>query len=242
MKAIIVAGGQGTRLRPLTNTIPKPMVQVGRKPILEHTINLLKRNGISDFIIALCYKPQPVIDYFGDGTRFGVSIIYTFEDPEAPLGTAGAILAAKEYLTETFIVTYADTLRELDIKDMLNLHSKNKATATLNVYKHTGENYKSSITFTDDNVLVNFVELPTSTKLEEGFAWSNGSFYIFEPTVFDHIPENQSIDFARHVFPKLIESGAKIYSYPSAGYFIDIGTHETLEKAEKDIKESKLFL
>jgi mannose-1-phosphate guanylyltransferase/phosphomannomutase len=129
--AIIVAGGQGTRLRPLTDTKPKPMVEVAGKPILEHTLNLFKKHGVTDFIFALCYLPQVIIDYFGDGSRFGVSIKYTFEDPNQPLGTAGAILASQGEISSTFIVTYADVLRDLDVKGMINQHLQSGSVATL---------------------------------------------------------------------------------------------------------------
>ena len=145
MKAIIVAGGKGERLRPLTNEIPKPMVEVNGKPILLHIINLFKKNGVKDFIIALCYLPEVIVSYFGDGSKFGVNITYTFEDSENPLGTAGAISLAEDIIDDTFIVTYADILRDLDIKKMINFHKENNALATLNIYSRKSKNAKSMI-------------------------------------------------------------------------------------------------
>lgn len=229
--AIIVAGGRGERLRPLTDKIPKPMVEVNNKPILEHTINLFKDNGITDFIIALCYLPKVITSYFGDGSKFGVNITYTYEDPNFPLGTAGAVLPAKKYIDSTFIVTYADILRELNIAKMVKQHQKKRSFATLNTYQHQGLNYKSQLKFDSDKKLIEFIELPISTTLEKGFVWSNGSFYIFEPEVFEFILPNQKTDFARDIFPKFLSSGKKIHVFQSKGYFTDIGNLEKLKEA-----------
>ena len=242
--AIIVAGGQGTRLRPLTDNKPKPMVEVGGKQILEHTLNLFKKHGVKKFIFALCYLPQVVIDYFGDGSRFGVSMEYTFEDPSTPLGTAGAILSARDKISSTFIVTYADVLRELDVTQMVTRHTVSGSVATLNTYEHSGGNFKSFLTFDEGtHRLSAFTELPESRTLEEGKSiWSNGSFYVFEPSVFDSIQAGVPVDFARNVFPKLMEDGQPMSVFPSDGYFIDIGTLETLQRAEEDIQEGRIEL
>lgn len=236
MKAIIVAGGRGERLRPLTETRPKPMIEIEGKPILEHTINLFKKHGITDFVIALCYLPEVITSYFGNGSAFGVNIEYTYENPAQPRGTAGAIFPAKSLIRDTFIVTYADTLRDLDITSLVHAHRDSKSFATLNIYKHTGENFKSLLKFDERNLLTEFTELPSSQKLEGDFAWSNGSFYVFEPEIFDYIPEQSSADFAKNIFPSLLAEHKKISVFPSDGYFIDIGTMETLKKAEADIQ------
>lgn len=240
MKAIIVAGGEGKRLRPLTNTLPKPMVCVGGIPILEHTINLLKKHNVTDIILALCYLPQPIIDYFGDGSKFGVSLEYTFENPSTPLGTAGAILSAKQYISETCIVTYADIIRDLDVTAMIKKHRDSKSIATINAYKHTGQNFKSSITFNKNNILTSFKEQEVSTTLENSFAWSNGSFYIIEPQVFEYIGNHFPSDFAKDVFQKLLLQQKKISVFPSEKYFIDIGTKESLLCAERDMLSIKI--
>ena len=235
IKAIIVAGGRGERLRPLTDSVPKPMIEVNGKPILEHTLDLLKNQGITDYIFALCYLPEVITGYFGNGSKWGVNIAYTFEDPATPLGTAGAIVPAREYIDGTFIVTYADILRDLEVRRMINQHLEKRSLATLNVYQHKGVNFKSSIEFGDDSKLLKFTELPQSIVLEKGSVWSNGSFYIFEPGIFDFIPENEKVDFSRDVFPQLISSGKPIHVYPSAGYFIDIGTPENLQIAQNHL-------
>ena len=242
MKALIVAGGRGERLKPFTTNIPKPMIAIEGKPILERIINFFKRSGISDFIFALCYLPKPIINYFGDGSRFGIRINYTFENPSFPLGTAGAILPAQNLISETFIVTYADIIRDLQIKEMIKFHKNSKSLATINVYKHKGSNFKSSIEFNKDKLLTEFQEFNHEQTLQEGYKWSNGSFYIFEPEIFKYIPENKQSDFSRDIFPNILKDKKKISVYPSSGYFIDIGTKENLIRLHEDLKLNLLIL
>ncbi len=239
MKAIIVAGGRGERLRPITNNMPKPMVDVAGKSILEHTIDLLKANGIKEFIIALCYLPEVVTNYFGDGKKFGVQIAYTYEDPANPLGTAGAIALAKDQIAGTFIVTYADILRALDIKSMIKTHKSKDAFATINIYKRYGADPKSLVLFDKDGRIKQFVERPDKSLLTEDFVWANGSFYILEPEIFGYIPKNKLVDFGKDIFPALVNDGRKVYSFQSDGYFVDIGNLEKLEKARKTFPSVK---
>lgn len=237
MKAIIVAGGRGERLKPLTNKISKPMVEVGGKPILLHIIELFKKNGIEEFVIALCYLPEVITNFFGDGKKFGVNIEYTYEDPSNPLGTAGAITLAKGKIKEDFIVTYADILRELDIKKMIVFHKKSNAFATVNIYKRKSDNAKSRVVIDQNMRIVDFIERPSEDRLKEDFIWANGSFYIFEPEIFNFIPDNKKIDFGSDIFPSLLKLQKKLYSYPSEGYSIDIGNIEKLELAKKTFKK-----
>lgn len=236
MKAIIVAGGKGERLKPITANIPKPMVEVNGVPILLHIINLFKKHGITDFIIALCFLPEVITNFFGDGKKFGVKITYTYEDPETPLGTAGAISLAKRKVVDTFIVTYADVLRDLDIKKMIQFHKKNKAFATINVYKRKSLGAKSMVIMDKDNRIVKFIERPSSADLKDDYIWVNGSFYIFELEIFDFIPSNIRLDFGLDVFPKLLKQKKNIYAFPTEGYFVDIGNLEKLNYAKKTFK------
>lgn len=233
MKAILIAGGRGERLKPITNKIPKPMVEIADKPILLHAIEMLKKHGITEFILALCYLPEVITKYFGDGKKLGVSISYSFEDPNFPLGTAGAVSLAKDKIKDTFIVTYADILRELDITAMIRQHKKNQALATINVYKRISENAKSKIEIDKKNKILKFIERPTPDQLTESYIWVNGSFYIFEPKIFDFIKLNKSIDFGKDIFPSLLAKKEPLYAFPTTGYFIDIGNLEKLEKARQ---------
>ena len=233
MKAIIVAGGRGERLRPLTDNKPKPMVEVAGKPILLHTVELLKDAGIKEYIFALCYLPDVVKDFFGDGKKFGISIKYTLEDPEKPLGTAGAIKASEEHIDDSFIVTYADILRDLNVKKMIAQHKDTNAFTTINAYRRKGREAKSLIHFEEDRHVTHFIERPKPDELREDVIWSNGSFYIFEPEIFAEIPAEIDCDFGKTIFPDLIEKKKAVYAFPSQGFFIDIGTKEKLEKAEE---------
>lgn len=229
MKAIIVAGGRGERLRPLTDTIPKPMIDIGGKPILEHVVQLLKHHGVTDIIVALSYLPKEIQNYFGDGKKFDVHIAYTIEDE--PMGTAGALRLAKQHIQDTFIVTYADILRELNISDMLAQHKKEKTFATLHVYKRFGKDPKSRVVFNKNKRIVNFVERPRKT--DEPFVWANGSFYILDPEFFSYIPKDRPSDFGKDIFPKLLSEGKSLLAYPTDSYFMDIGNLEKLNKARK---------
>lgn len=237
MKAIIIAGGYGERLRPITNTVPKPMIQVAGKPVLAHIIELFKKNCISDFILSLCYLPKVITSYFGNGSKFGVKIDYIFEDVNSPLGTAGAIASAKALIDDTFIVTYGDILRDLDIKKMIDFHKKMNSFATINVYKRESKNAKSMVVIDQKKRIVDFIERPNRDQLKRNFIWVNGSFYIFEPEVFNFIPDNKKTDFGSDIFPELLKSQKSLYSYPSKGYFIDIGNIEKLELARKTFKK-----
>ncbi len=236
MKAIIIAGGRGERLLPLTNTIPKPMVLVEGKPILLHALNLLKSHGIKDFIIAVCYLPEVITSYFGDGSQFGVTIRYTYEDPQKPLGTSGAIMLSKDLITESFIVTYADILRKLDVTKMIKAHKKTKAFATLHVYKRIGLNAKSMVEFDTNKKILRFEERPSGKNTKHKFIWVNGSFYILEPDIFDFIPDYKKSDFGKDTFPELLSHSKAIHAYPTTDYFIDIGNLKKLKQARKDIK------
>lgn len=233
MQAIIVAGGRGERLRPLTDTLPKPMLPVAGKPILEHTVQLLRSNGVINLILALGYLPEPIVKHFGDGEKFGVSIKYTFENPKKPLQTAGAIRQSIRYIEDDLIVTYADILRKLDIADMITLHRKTNAFATLNVYKEYDQVPISLVNFTNDGQILEFIERPDTRNANGSFVWTNGSFYIFRPEIFDFVGKEGPKDFAKDVFPELLRHKKLLVAYPSSGYFLDIGTKEKLALAQK---------
>lgn len=235
MKAIIVAGGKGERLKPLTSNIPKPMIKVDGKPILLHIIELFKKNGIKEFVIALCYLPDVITIFFGNGKKFGVKIKYTYEDPKKPLGTAGAISLARDLVKDTFIVTYADILRQLDIKKMINQHKKNNAFATINVYKRESKEAKSLVVIDKKKMIVKFIERPKLSDLIDEYIWVNGSFYIFEKEIFDFITNNKKLDFGSDIFPKLLKLKKEISAYPTNGYFVDIGNIEKLKLARKTL-------
>jgi len=167
-----------------------------------------------------------------------MEIKYIEEDPDHPLGTAGGLCQASKLVNKTFIVAYADILRELDILDMLRTHQQRKAFATINVYQNFGKNPKSSIKMGRQYRIVEFIERPDPNKLKEP-VWSNASFYFFEPDIFEFIEQGKLQDFGKDIFPKLIKAKKPIYAYSSSGYFLDISNMEKLNQAHQDIKMLK---
>ncbi|EKE15380.1 MAG: hypothetical protein ACD_12C00039G0001, partial [uncultured bacterium] len=185
MKVIIMAGGRGERLRPITDTIPKPMIDINGKPVLEHIVNLFKKFGIKDFLFTLFHLPDVITSYFGDGSKFGIHIDYLIENPRQPMGTAGGILAAKKYIDDTFIVTSGDILREMNLDEIINFHRQKNSFATLNTYKRFGPDPKSMIVFDKQGLIKKFIERPNPENIKENSVWVNGSFYVMEPEIFN---------------------------------------------------------
>lgn len=237
MKAVIVAGGRGQRLQPLTNHIAKPMITIAGKPILEHLINLLKKHKITDLIVCVGYLSESITSYFGNGSQFGVKIKYLYEVPGKPLGTAGAVWAASGELKDDFIVAYADIIRDLNISRMIRSHRKNKPMATINIYKEYDNSPRSRVVFDRKKQIKYFIEHPKGKNENEKFVYSNGSFFILNPNVFTQINHKIPLDFGLDVFPSLLEKGNTLIAYPSSGYFIDIGTPKNLVKARAEYNQ-----
>lgn len=235
MKVIIVAGGRGERLKPLTDRLPKPLLKVGGIPILLHVINFFKKNKMTDFIFALSYKSEKITSYFREGKKWGVKIRYLLPK-DTSLGTAGDITAARNFIKDTFIVSYGDILRELDVSRVIESHKKNKAFGTIVIYKNKNKNPKSIIRFNESGRVLEFLERPKIHETKQSEVWSNGSFYIFEPQIFDYIPVEKKSDFAYDIFPKIIFLGKSVYAYKQKGFFIDIGSKKKLEFARRIFK------
>lgn len=234
MKVVITAGGKGERLRPLTDNIPKPMVSVQGKPVIEHIIEHLKGQGFDDFILTLCYKGQVIKDYFRDGSKFGIKVNYTWEDEENPLGTAGGVGLARDMLDSTFLVTCGDALRSLDASGIINLHKKKNAFATMALHRPGNEKITSIVKFDSNWKLSGFVERPTPEQLAEADdMYMNSSFFVLEPGIFKYIPVGQKVDFSYNVWPEALNNGERVFVYPTDDYVLDVGTPEKLEEAQK---------
>ncbi len=238
MKVVILAGGKGERLRPFTKGVPKPMIRINKKPLVEHSIDLFKKYGITDIIFTLCYLPQVIEKYFGIGKKFGIQSSYVIEKSEKPLGTAGALTLIEKTLTETFIVCSGDIIRSCNIQDIINFHKSKKGVATICVYDNKRPIPKSYVDFNKNNLISKFVERPS--QLPKGTIWSNASLYVCEPEILQFIPKKRASDFGKDIFPKLLEKGKKLYAYEEKGYFLDIGTKEKIEIAQEDIKNGSL--
>ncbi|MDD5181728.1 MAG: sugar phosphate nucleotidyltransferase [Candidatus Nanoarchaeia archaeon] len=228
--AFILAGGKGTRLKPFTYEIPKPMIPVHGMPILQHVIELFKRYGINEIIISIGYKGDKIKEYFGDGIKFGVKIRYIEEDPDVPLGTAGPLLLAKEFLKETFVMTNADELKDIDLDDMYRLHKESKAMATIALT--TVEDPSSyGVARLKGSQIVEFVEKPRREEAPSKLI--NAGLYILEPEILKYIPDGKKeVKIENDVFPKIAKMG-KLFGYPFSGQWFDTGTPENYEKAIK---------
>ncbi|MCY6371892.1 sugar phosphate nucleotidyltransferase [Clostridium ganghwense] len=231
MKAVIMAGGQGTRLRPLTCNIPKPMMPILDKPVLEYAIELLKKNGITNIAVTLQYLSDEIISYFEDGKKFGVNLNYFME--ENPLGTAGSVKNAEKFLDDTFIVISGDALTDIDISKAIAYHKKKKAIATL-VLKEVPVPLEYGVVVTDkEGKVTGFLEKPSWSEVFSDKV--NTGIYILEPEIFDYYEQNQKFDFSNDLFPILLSNNKPVYAYVADGYWCDIGNIEQYIKCHFDI-------
>ncbi len=211
-KAIVLCGGKGTRLRPYTYTIPKPMLPLGRKPILEYVLSSLKRAGITDAYLAVGYLHEQLEEYFGDGGKIGLKLHYSVETAE--LGTAGSIIPLMGKFDETFVVMMGDHLSNVEISKIIGFHKKHKAIATI-ALNRKGVPLEYGVADMEGDKIVRFREKPIVENL------INTGVYVFEPEIFDFIKPKE--DFANDVFPRLLEKGERINGYVFSDYWLDIG-------------------
>ncbi|MBP7140193.1 MAG: NTP transferase domain-containing protein [Caldisericia bacterium] len=231
MTGVILAGGFGTRLRPLTINIPKPMVPIANKPILYHIIKLLKKNGIKDLIIILYHQPELIKDYFKDGEKFGVNIKYIISDED--LGTCGATALAKEYLKDDFLVISGDILTDFNLSEIINFHMKKKSIATITLTRVSNPLQYGIVITTEDGKIVRFLEKPSWGEVFSDTI--NTGIYILNPKIFDFVPEKKEFDFSKNLFPLLLKKELPIFGYISSGYWKDIGNVKEYKIAHEDI-------
>jgi len=235
MKAIILVGGEGTRLRPLTYSVVKPMVPVVNRPFIEHVIRKLALHGIDEIVLAMGYKPDSIYAYFKDGRGLDVKLTYSLE--EKPLGTAGAIKNAGGHVDNTFFVLNGDCFSDIDYSDMLNQHMRNKAMATI-ALTHVDDPTRFGVVETDaSRRVLRFIEKPAWQDVTSH--WINAGVYILEPAVLDYIPDNQFYMFENGVFPRMLERGEPFYAYRSQAYWIDMGTPEQYHRINSDLLQGK---
>lgn len=235
VKAVILVGGPGTRLQPLTNNIPKSLVPVLNRPFMEYTFAYLKHYGIEDIILTLNYLPETIRDCFGDGSRAGVRLSYYIE--EEPLGTAGAVKNAEELLDNTFVVLNGDVFTDIDLADMLAFHYRNSAAATISL-KWVDDPSAFGVVETDDTGRVRrFIEKPPASEATTN--WINAGIYILEPGVLKHVPSRTHYMFERGLFPRLLDSGERVFGYPFQGYWLDTGTLEYYYSLNNDLLLSR---
>jgi mannose-1-phosphate guanylyltransferase/phosphomannomutase len=236
MKAVIMAGGKGTRLRPLTVNTPKPMVPLLNRPCMEYTIDLLKRHGITEIAVTLQYLPEVIKNYFGDGSRFGVSITY-FEET-TPLGTAGSVKNCTEFLDERFLVISGDTLTDIDLSAAIRFHERNEALATL-ILTQVETPLEFGVVMTDGSGrIVRFLEKPSWAEVFSDTV--NTGMYVFEPEVLSFIEEGRETDFSKDVFPAFLAAGEPLFGYKADGYWSDIGNLEVYRQAQFDMLDGRV--
>ena len=219
IKAVIMSGGMGTRLRPLTCHLPKPMVPIFNKPCMEYGIELLKKYGIEDIAITLYYLPDKIMEYFGDGSDFGVSLKYYIEDK--PLGTGGSVKNAYEFLDDTFIVISGDAFTDIDLQKAYDFHKGKNSKATI-VLKRENIPLEYGVVITDENgKVLRFLEKPSWGEVFSDTI--NTGIYILEPEVLDYYKVGENFDFSKDLFPKLLEDNIPLFGYISEEYWCDIG-------------------
>ena len=238
MKAIIMAGGEGTRLRPLTCDCPKPMIRLMNRPVMQYALALLKRHGITRVAATLGYLPDAIRDYFGAGDDFGVDLRYTVE-PQ-PLGTAGGVGLARDFLDETFLVLSGDGITDLDIGDAVAFHRRKGALATL-VLKHADNPLDYGVVLTDpDGRVRSFHEKPDWSDVVSDTV--NTGIYILEREALAFIPEGRACDFGRDLFPELVRRGLPVFGYVTRDYWCDIGDVRAYLQAHADALEGRVHV
>lgn len=238
MKALFLVGGTGTRLKPITDNLPKPMIPIFGSPLLEINIKKLKKYGIDEVILSTCYKPQKIERYFGNGKSIGVKVNYVFE--EVPLGTAGAIKNAEKFIDDTFLVFNADILTRIDIANLIKFHEEKNAQVTIAATEVENPWSYGVIEHCDNKYITAFKEKPkpneTSSKL------INAGIYVFEPEILDEIPEKTIVSVEKDTYPYLLENGFKMTVYNECSYWMDLGTPEKYMQVHADVLNGLLTL
>lgn len=231
MQAVIMAGGEGSRLRPLTGNMPKPMLPVANRPLMEHIILLLRKHGITDVVATVQFLSSVIRNYFSDGSDLGVSLAYATED--VPLGTAGSVYASQDLLSGTFLVISGDALTDLDLTEVVEFHRSRGSAATL-VLKRMKDPLEFGIVMTDESGRIErFLEKPTWGQVFTDTI--NTGIYVLEPEVLDLIPPDQPYDFSSELFPLMLDKGLPLYGFVTDGYWTDVGNTDAFLQASRDV-------
>ncbi len=237
MKAVILAGGEGTRLKTVTGDLPKPMVPVLGVPVMERIIRLLKQHGFDELCAALCYRPEVIQTHFGDGSRFGVHLEYRVQ--EQPIGTAGSVLQCRDfYGDDDFLVMSADALCDFDLRALMQRHQSARPAVTMALHPNAEPLRYGLVLLDRDGRVRHFVEKPDWPQVVTNLV-STG-IYILSPRAMRAVPEGQSFDFAKHLFPLLLQSGETILGVPMDGYWRDIGTPRDYYQGCLDLLDGRL--
>ncbi|MEI6512403.1 MAG: mannose-1-phosphate guanyltransferase [bacterium] len=232
MKAVVMAGGEGTRLRPVTAQKPKPLVPICNRPIMEHIICLLRKHGIIDIVTTLHYLADEIQGYFGDGADWGVNLIPSIED--TPLGTAGSVKQAEEYLKDdTFVIVSGDALTDVDLEKAIKFHKEKGSMATLILYRVQNPLEFGVVVTEEDGRILRFLEKPSWSEVFSDTV--NTGMYILEPEIFDYMQPGESFDFSHDLFPALLRDGKPIYGYIMEEYWCDVGSLQQYREAQQQL-------
>ena len=235
MKAVILVGGEGTRLRPLTYNTTKAMVPILNKPFLEHLLGYLKGHDITDIILALSYMPERIRGHFGDGAKMGVRLSYLIE--EEPLGTAGAVKNAEGYLDESFLMLNGDIFTDLDITAMIDFHRQSRAVATIAVTPVEDPTAYGLIETDAKGKISRFLEKPSWEQVTTNMI--NAGIYVLEPEVLARIPPGKQVSIERETFQQLLADKEAMYAYSASAYWLDMGTPEKYLRLNHDLLTGK---
>ena len=238
MKIVFIAGGKGTRIASVNNEIPKAMIPINGKPVMEYQVELAKRYGYTDFIFVTGHLGDVIRNYFGDGTKWGMKIEYFQET--SPLGTAGAMRFLSDLLVDDFFVFYADTIMDIALDEMLAFHKKNNADATLLVHPNDHP-YDSDIIDLDDTGVIKHIFIKPHPDNFVSRNMVNASLFILSPKIIKYIPEDHKSDFEKDVFSMCLTDGLKMYGYVSFEYIKDMGTPDRYESVCKDVDSGRVY-
>lgn len=236
MKAVILAGGEGTRLRPLTSNQPKPMMPLVNRPMMEHIVRLLAEHGFDDIVVTVAFLANQIRNYFGDGSEFDVRMRYATED--SPLGTAGSVRNAADELDDTFLVISGDVLTDIDLSAFVKRHRETGAFASIALERVQNPLEFGIVITKPDGSIERFLEKPTWGQVFSDTI--NTGIYVLEPGVFDFIPEDEVVDFSSDVFPAVLDKGLRLQGEVVDGYWEDVGTLESYIRAHADVLDGNV--
>ena len=231
-----MAGGEGSRLRPLTSSLPKPMLPLANRPMMEHVVTLLRQHGFDEIVVTVAYLASAIRNYFGDGREFGVKMVYATE--ESPLGTAGSVRNARAELAERFLVISGDVLTDIDLTAMVERHVEVGALATIGLTSVRNPLDFGIVITRPDGSIERFLEKPTWGQVFSDTI--NTGIFVFEPEIFDHIARSGPSDFSGDVFPALLAGGLPLFGAATSGYWEDVGTLDAYVRAHRDILDGKV--
>ena len=233
-KVVILCGGEGTRMRPLTLSTPKPMLPLGYKPILEHILQFFSNQGFHNFALSIGYLAEHIVKYFGNGSSLGIKIDYVSENQ--PLGTGGAVKNSENLINSTFICTYGDVVfRDLNLKEVMQFHKEKQALGTIVLWKAKDARRFGLVEIDDNDRIVDFTEKPK--YMTAGLI--NAGLCIFEPEIFKYIPKNKHVSLENDVLTELVKKES-LYGFVYNGYWADIGLPEDYEKVAQEFLSRKV--